>query len=305
VYGQLFDDFGPGRPMAWRDGTFLPIPGELADCDGEFTATRAGLVVGDCGGMAPLGAYVTGFLWTPEGVQYLQTYPKDGWSSYPTAVNARREVGGKGTILIGNGTNSGAFRPTIWHDGIPTDLGTPPQYDAAQFRGMNEVGQAVGYSYCQYTSPCDNNPLHQVHLWMEGSYYSLNSFLPQNWPGKIYEGRAINDSGVIAAYGYYQGQGKMYIFTPVGSSPADITIDCRVDVKDLTMVLECWGPTSESPVKRADVDDDGVVGPRDLAEVLGAWTPPPADSPDEKPRGGAAPPREGRDRKQSGSRPSA
>jgi hypothetical protein len=235
--------------------------------------------------MAPLGAYATGFLWTPEGVQYLQTYAEDGWSSFPTAVNARREVGGKGTILLGDGTNSDAYRPTIWHDGVPTDLGTPPQHDAAQFKGMNEISQAVGYSYCQYVTPCDNNPLHQIHLWMDGTSYSLNSFLPPNWPGRVVEAKAISDSGVIAAYGPYQTQGKLYIFTPVGSSPADITIDCRVDVKDLTMVLECWGPTSESPVKRADVDGDGVVGPRDLAEVLGAWTPPPADSPSEPPKG--------------------
>ncbi len=295
VYGQLFDDFTGGPPMAWKDGAFLPIPQELADCDGEFTATRAGLVVGHFWGLAPLGAYATGFLWTPEGVQYMQPYRNDGWNGFPRAVNARREVSGRSSVLIGDGTNSGVYRPTIWHDGVPTDLGTPPPFDAAHVYGMNEVGQVVGSAYCQYTGPCDSDPAHKMQLWMNGTYYSLNSFLPPNWPGKVVDAWAINDSGVIAARGPYQSQAKMYIFKPVGSSPADITIDCRVDMKDLTLVLECWGPTAQSPVKRADVDGDGVVGPRDLAEVLGAWTPPPADSPSELPKE-----QRPRDRKQPG-----
>ena len=79
----------------------------------------------------------------------------------------------------------------------------------------------------------------------------------------------INEKGEIAA----KNNQQMYLLRPIGVVPADVDINCRVDVNDLNYVLRCWGPAGPTTAERADVNGDGWVDAADLAEVLGAWTP--------------------------------
>jgi hypothetical protein len=53
----------------------------------------------------------------------------------------------------------------------------------------------------------------------------------------------------------------------------DLDGDGTVGVKDLAVVLECWGEIdrTQRDLRRADLDSDGRVGPRDLGALLEAW----------------------------------
>ena len=80
---------------------------------------------------------------------------------------------------------------------------------------------------------------------------------------------AINDDGemiVSSAAGV-----GCYLIRPI-QPPGDVDFDCSVGMKDLMLVLENWGDRGDALVAASDLDRDGVIGPRDLAEVLGGWT---------------------------------
>ena len=53
--------------------------------------------------------------------------------------------------------------------------------------------------------------------------------------------------------------------------PGDINNDGIVGAFDLAQLLAAWGPVSDSGLCAADIDDDGDVGPADLAQLLANW----------------------------------
>jgi hypothetical protein len=63
------------------------------------------------------------------------------------------------------------------------------------------------------------------------------------------------------------------IATPKNVPAGDISVDCTVDADDLALLLGSWGPREDAPVREADLDGDGEIGPLDLAILLGAWSP--------------------------------
>lgn len=56
------------------------------------------------------------------------------------------------------------------------------------------------------------------------------------------------------------------------SGPSDFDDDGVVGPKDLAVILETWGYESIGGYAVADLDRDGIVGPRDLGLLLGDWT---------------------------------
>ena len=60
------------------------------------------------------------------------------------------------------------------------------------------------------------------------------------------------------------------VIMPLLPCPADFNGDGIVGPFDLATLLGNWGPNPGHP---ADLDGDGVVGPFDLAILLGNWGP--------------------------------
>ena len=56
----------------------------------------------------------------------------------------------------------------------------------------------------------------------------------------------------------------------MSTCPADFNGDGIVGPFDLANLLGAWGPCAGCP---EDLDGDGTVGPFDLAVLLGAWGP--------------------------------
>ncbi len=58
-----------------------------------------------------------------------------------------------------------------------------------------------------------------------------------------------------------------------GPCPADLDDNGSVGPFDLAILLGNWGPCPDPDACPADLDNDGTVGPFDLALLLGAWGP--------------------------------
>ncbi len=144
-----------------------------------------------------------------------------------------------------------------------TILPTPDGADVTTIPyGVNDADQIVGWA--------DVDPLPIAVMWVDGEVISLNSLIELPDTVHLYDARAVNDAGQIFGTALQlatNGSAVGFVLTPVGIVPADVTIDCTVDLADLTMVLEDWGKTET----RSDVDGNGVVGAEDLAAVLAAW----------------------------------
>lgn len=58
--------------------------------------------------------------------------------------------------------------------------------------------------------------------------------------------------------------------TVVAPQAADFNADGSIGASDIDALTDAWGPTTLETL-RFDLDNDGVVGERDLARALGAW----------------------------------
>lgn len=60
------------------------------------------------------------------------------------------------------------------------------------------------------------------------------------------------------------------MYTPQAPPISDLTGDCHTDAADLRVLLGQWGDANGGSAS-ADFNHDGVVGPQDLAILLGNW----------------------------------
>jgi len=95
-------------------------------------------------------------------------------------------------VIVGISSNGVASRPTRWVNGVASDLGSVDGLTTTTGRawGLNEAGQAVGYSRRDTTSSVS-----QATLWSGNSApLNLGSLLPDSFS----EAFAINAAGTIA-----------------------------------------------------------------------------------------------------------
>ena len=141
-------------------------------------------------------------------------------------------------------------------------------HDAIMLNDINDLGQAVGRSFCSFNVPvCSARPV----LWQDGKLIDLQPFIEDGFAGTPAVAVAINDRGQIVC-SLFDGDAPLILLTPI-APPADVNLDGRTDVKDLMLVLDNWGEVGVRTVLRSDVDESGAVDARDLATVLGGWTP--------------------------------
>ncbi|MDZ4755866.1 MAG: dockerin type I domain-containing protein [Phycisphaerae bacterium] len=196
------------------------------------------------------GAFVV--LPTPPGLQY-------GWGM---RIDDFGRVAGSGQ-MVSKDPFQAHWQAFYCENGAYTMLGTLPGDLNSRVRDANSVGQVVGQSSLLGSS----NGL--PFLWQHGVMVPLSSLV--TLPGIHYPRlvSAVNDKGTIAV----NSISKMFIMRPLGVVPSDIDLNCKVNVDDLKLLLECWGDAATSPVKHADINGDGFVNASDLSELLGAWTP--------------------------------
>lgn len=100
-----------------------------------------------------------------------------------------------------------------------------------------------------------------------GTIYSFNPNLSLRWsigvPNLNQGGPTIAADGTLVVAGV-GGDLRAYRTEP-SCAPADLDCDGIVGPADLAILLGAWGTA------KADLDGDGVAGPSDLAILLGAW----------------------------------
>jgi probable HAF family extracellular repeat protein len=86
-------------------------------------------------------------------------------------------------------------------------VGEIPESEKSHAWDINDRGEIVG------DSRASDGAGHAV-LWADGQIYDLNDLLPAGSGWELYSATGINDLGMIAGYGRFQGQVQPFILTP-------------------------------------------------------------------------------------------
>lgn len=164
-----------------------------------------------------------------------------------------------------------AFR---WSGGDPEELPALPQHNQTVALAANELGHVIGNSEMRF--PWGGTDQTTGVIWIDGEVHSLNDLTINNpQPGSLMRHpNRVTPYGTIILHGWLEGQGVGYVLDPIRERDGDVTLDCRVNMKDLSLVLSHWGETCALPHGPGDANGDQEVNARDLAVVLGDWDAP-------------------------------
>src|SRR5207247_564258 len=148
------------------------------------------------------------------------------------------------------------------------DLGTLPGYQRSIALSVNDAGTVVGY--CPFQ---DSTHTQRAFVWRGGVMTALQNMVP---PGLIrFMGAAngINQNGqIVGTVRLLNNTSAAALLTPVPGLPGDVNCDRRINMDDLLIVINQWGPNGPLG-SLADLNEDGVVDAQDLAMVLLNWSP--------------------------------
>jgi probable HAF family extracellular repeat protein len=248
-------------PVIVKDNALQPLPKELQGWLGHLRAASDTGWVG--GSRQTLGSAIRDpILWDGVGaVEILPPLPEG--HTFPR-VSA---VSNDGRACVRASTLDSRGRTFVWWQGRYTHLAPPAGFDEVQAAGINSAGQLVGLT--RLKSEPQNG---YAFLWQDGVFRNLSTLTDVPSSAVLKEGIEILDDGRILCVVTWPGYQSFAVLTPQTRSE-DVTLDCKVDVKDLSVLFERWGTVEPMRPTRADVDGDGEVGPYDLAAVLGAWSP--------------------------------
>lgn len=256
------------KPFIIEDGVSLPIPKEFDGFFGSFyCANRLGDVAGDRWWIDPrLGSVHEPIIWRPgQPVQFLPALPPDFVTTKVVALapDLRAIVSARQIVTFHT-----PYRSFLFDGARYLPIGPNEGLQWTQAVSINDLGQVVGVS-----GVLPDNAANVPFLWVDGQSFDLRTLVTLPANVKLKTAVKVLDDGRIlgtVAIGPTLIPSSA-ILTPI-TPPEDITLDGKVDAKDLAVLLGAWGAVSETTVKRADVNHDGDVGPTDLAAVLGAWT---------------------------------
>ncbi len=180
----------------WQDGTIIDL-GTLGGTNSRgYGINNAGQVVGEADVGVGYGSHA--FLWQDGSMTDLGTL--EGNYSYGTAINDAGQV-------IGNSSSRGHEHGFLYSDGVLTDLGALDPAGDSYARGLNNLGQVVGYA----VSPGSGVP--HAFLWQDGVMTDLNSLAPPGWA--LWTALGINDLGQIVGYAANpSNKGRAFLLTP-------------------------------------------------------------------------------------------
>lgn len=293
---------------AWINGQFIELPGDDGWAQGEALAiNNSNWVVGYRVLMhGPVDQM--GFIWHDGQTIDIDPRPYGRVTSWCRDINDNGWVAGN----LGYTSQSNSL-PFLWHDGQLQLLALPAGAQIGSALGVSSSGVAVGesgmasttgypivlptvwrldgtpvvlplhagctrgycskisddgviYGWCGFTSG-QQTYMHGA-VWFGGRAYHQSECVPTvtGWSYGVAEGMSRN--GILAGGG---SDGTAFLLRP-NVTPSDLTGDCRVDGRDLGSLLGQWG--AAIPTTTADFDWDGVVGPLDLAILLGEWSVP-------------------------------
>lgn len=263
--GAILGEYQTGFPggmkgFILKDEKYLPIPEPLAQDQGGFRAVnRSGWATGRH--FVTSGMEDQPIFWDGESDAMLLGLPSGYSRGYGMEIDCFARIACECRQLASRQVPNPAWHATVWEGGTFTVLPLLPGFQWSNVRGMNDIGQVIG--------ECSKPGSPRAYLFQNGTTKPLQSLVASPFSGELINVFDINEKGEIAA----KNNQQMYLLRPIGVVPADVDINCRVDVNDLNYVLRCWGPAGPTTAERADVNGDGWVDAADLAEVLGAWTP--------------------------------
>ena len=244
--------------------------GEVIDLgvgDGPNSAGEDGTDSNGAGGWSGGAFYFSadarGLLWIKERVIELEVLPGMVQNSVRAVNNHLDAVG-----TSGDGTAGGTLR-FLWLDGVMTEFLPPKGYDRAIPSDINDSRQIVGSMRIQGTSTF------HPYLWQYGVFHDLRDLIVRVPPNLTITGASeIGNGGRIRAGGTGIGNVAL-VLAPVGQPTADFDHNCRVDVRDLLILLDAWGPilrAKRQTASPADLNEDGVVDVSDLLILLANWS---------------------------------
>ena len=182
-----------------------------------------------------------------------------GGSSFANAINGGGQVAGF-AITSTNGRH--AF---LYGGGAMADLGVLPGFDGSDAMGINSSGQIVGWNYITATD------VDHAFLDSGGAMVDLNTLIRPTSGWTLWYASAVNDAGQIVGWGSNNGSGTHgFLLTP--ALPGDATLDGKVDVNDLTIVLTNFNRTGlTNGWTSGDFNGDGQVDVNDLAALFSNW----------------------------------
>lgn len=258
------------RPFWWRDGAFLPLPEPLASTHSGFWCAHPSGWAG--GGIRQpdrvLGTKDMVVLWPAGGeAQLFDLLPSPQyWSERIVALDRHLNACAVADEDVPESVTNKS-RTFRWDGSTMTPVGPNTGLNSTTGAGMNELGQIVG------RTSISGGPGY-AFLWQNGVTVDLATLtvLPPNI--KLFWGIKPLNNGTI----FCQGQDWSSGVTIIGvilrpqTIAEDVNVDCRIDVQDLSLVLEQWGEVGPMTVRRADVNADGLIDAYDLAAVLGSWS---------------------------------
>ena len=256
----------------------LPSDGAAGDEFGYSVAIhRASAVVGARGdhdnGNRSGSAYV---FHTTSGEQNVKLLPYDGAANdeFGTSVSIRGEIAiigapedrdngvGSGSAYMFNTITGEQIAKLLPSDGSPLD-----RFGISV--AIGSVTAIVGASGDE-----DNGDVSgSAYLFDTITGQQIAKLLPDDGAAEDYFGRSGAISGTTAIVGAFWNDdngidsGSAYVFA-AAFCPWDLDDDGAVGPFDLAFLLGFWGPNPDHP---ADLDSDGEVGPFDLALLLGNW----------------------------------
>ena len=259
------------RPFWWRDGAFLPLPEPLASTHSGFWCAHPSGWAG--GGIRQpdrvLGTKDMVVLWPAGGeAQLFDLLPSPQyWSERIVALDRHLHA----CVVTNEDIPESTSHPTrtfYWNGSTLTPVGPNTGLQFTTGAGLNELGQIVGRTGAVGPGPGF------AFLWQNGVTTDLSTLtvLPSNV--KLFWGVKPQNNGTIFCQGQDWSSGSTIIGVILRPQTIaeDVNVDCRIDVQDLSLVLEQWGEVGPMTVRRADVNADGLVDAYDLAAVLGSWS---------------------------------
>jgi hypothetical protein len=184
-----------------------------------------------------------------------QTIASTGISAAGTVV-----VAGQLSQPGGPTTQSALWRKGKWellpHSPGATGAGALAINDAEQVTGRMQFGSGVEGGV----------------LWQHGEANLLADLLaPGHNVSSLERGQAINNAGQILVR---VANIRAALLTPVDVPLGDLNYDCRVDVHDLWIMFDQWGPVprSKRTGPNTELNGDGVVNVTDLLILFDNWT---------------------------------
>jgi uncharacterized membrane protein len=252
-----------------------------------------GQVVGDT--LSGDQTFEEGYLWSPSkpngakgtmtGLGYFDTTSPG--SSHPKAINGQGWVTGSAE---NDDLNGGAAHAFIWEPSAPNattgkmvDLGTlannpSPGYTASEGEAINSSRVVVGYSSPAGASLGQTDAV----IWQPGAggtytLSDLNSLIPRGTGWTLGEASAINDNGLIVAFGSQNGgPTHVLLLTPQTSPAAGVP---KAAATTSALASGSNRPTNAAPAASVWISPISPGGPGVGGQYRPAPTADPADAP--------------------------